>query len=655
MFSEILLAASSDSESVGIYDLRQGTYLGSLNNVPSDSQYSVAISSNEGINANNSVPWIMSISTSIPNAQVYGLNWSEYSSKLRFPLPEKMSCVASSISGNYVYAGSLTGKIYVWNVNSGDLLKCWEAHYGPVTKITISDDESVIISGGEDANVHIWLFSRVVDITGGVGSLVPELSLSDHTMPITGISISSSSLFGGSFMSGGARIFTSSKDQTIKCWQINHKSSETRDNKHSFSIGSRQGNKDKQFVSGDLLITWLLPSVVRCLAVNSTETKIYCGCLNGNVYQINVFAGFWTGKIKGFYSQMANSSSDERVVVEVGLKGIKNHSQNDKASNHKNQDSDNDTESIFIGHSGSVNSISLSMDGSLLVTGSSDSTVKIWDTLSKQSVRTISDSKLKESKRANLKTSLSTLINKGISQVHVMVRPVGYGGLVGYTNLAKEGENVAISSGSSITDGNVLNSGLNQQTSQVKNSNKGAKKPHLQTNPFFSVLKRIPVSSLDEDKVRRDERASILKTTLSNKRNSLIAVGGYAGTGLLKSFYSASATAIDCSNQQSVPGSLNINSANTKGSSREDELVEQIAKLKGEIHEISGKYMKLKSLNDSLYESTVAELLRKNTGQMQPEASTKNIPKQKPILAETEAEPKEVKPKAKKNKKRKNN
>ncbi|OLY85104.1 WD repeat-containing protein 18 [Smittium mucronatum] len=503
---------------------------------------------------------------------MYALLWTEYSSRLKFPLPEKMSCIVSS--GCWVVGGSYSGKIYVWDVTSGSLMTSWEAHYGAVTTIAISPDESAILSGGEDANLYIWLTTRVLDMTSRNTNLAPELSLSDHTMPITGISIVGSSMYSGSFMSGGARIFTSSKDQTVKCWQINQGQDSSNE---SLDYKRRIGTKKEDYkMRADLLITWLLPSVVKCLVVDSVETRVFCGCLDGKVYQIDLYSSYSIGKrAKGYVSPAMGGG--QQVVVQIG---------------HENNDS------AFVGHGASVNSVSLSMDGSLLVSGSSDSTVKVWDTASKQCLRTISETKAKESKTSS-SNNLSTLVTKGISQVAVVMRPVGYGRVVGYTNVSKELGNP--------DSGNSTNSNSMHAEHQFELKRKKNEKRNY-TNPLFSVLQRTQTPAINAIQRSSGAATNIIRTNLSNKRNSLKLIGGYAGSGF--SLYHAKGRLPN--NTTPLPGQLS-----QIDESREQELTDQITKLKGEMQEITSKYAKLKQLNDSLYESTVAQLLKKSPAPVQ--------------------------------------
>ena len=55
----------------------------------------------------------------------------------------------------------LAGKIFLWNVTTGEQLRAWDAHFKKVTALRFTDDDSFLVSGGEDAVVNVWLLAQV--------------------------------------------------------------------------------------------------------------------------------------------------------------------------------------------------------------------------------------------------------------------------------------------------------------------------------------------------------------------------------------------------------------------------------------------------------------------------------------------------------------
>ena len=78
------------------------------------------------------------------------------------PTRTSFSSLAIDPSGEVVCAGSLdVESIFIWNVQTGQLLDRLAGHEGPISSISFSPDGSVLVSGSWDNTVRIWsIFSR---------------------------------------------------------------------------------------------------------------------------------------------------------------------------------------------------------------------------------------------------------------------------------------------------------------------------------------------------------------------------------------------------------------------------------------------------------------------------------------------------------------
>jgi pre-rRNA-processing protein IPI3 len=101
-------------------------------------------------------------------------------------------------------------------------------------------------------------------------------------------------------------------------------------------------------LGGALIATILFPRALTCLAVNSLETVIFCGDIDGNIYRVDL------------YEQSNTTMSFE------------------------------DKEKIMRKHTASVTQLRFSFDESLLISSSLDSTCIIWDPHTMQCLRTFS-------------------------------------------------------------------------------------------------------------------------------------------------------------------------------------------------------------------------------------------------------------------------
>jgi pre-rRNA-processing protein IPI3 len=67
-----------------------------------------------------------------------------------------MMTIAVTSDGAFCVAGGISGKIFAWDVASGTLLRVWRGHWKSVSALLFWGTDSCLISGGEDAAVHVW-------------------------------------------------------------------------------------------------------------------------------------------------------------------------------------------------------------------------------------------------------------------------------------------------------------------------------------------------------------------------------------------------------------------------------------------------------------------------------------------------------------------
>ncbi|TPX68869.1 hypothetical protein SpCBS45565_g02821 [Spizellomyces sp. 'palustris'] len=323
MLSEIAVTASSSDTAVQICDLRSGVVLGSLKGNKSDPKTTATLPMPA---AGGTLFSSSFLAAQNDRALVHLWSWSKGQLHTKFVLPEKLCSMEVSHSGEYCVGGGYSGRVYVWQLNSGRLIRMFDAHYKAVRVVRFSSDDVAFITGGEDAVANVWLLSRVLDPNSESVSS-PHRSLSGHALPISDI------VFGVGLFAN-SRLFTTSIDRTCKIWEA---------------------------ASGELLATIVFPKAISSLVVDVTETRLYAGATEGTIYQTNL------------YSRNADGDT-------VGL----------RKGAVEDADADGGT---LLGHSQGVTSLALSLDGSLLLSGSEDCTAIVWDTTSRQCLRTLSNHK----------------------------------------------------------------------------------------------------------------------------------------------------------------------------------------------------------------------------------------------------------------------
>nr|CCA21316.1 WD domaincontaining protein putative [Albugo laibachii Nc14] len=256
--------------------------------------------------------------------------WSQGAPIFRCHVAERLGPVCVTQCGNFVFAGAQeSGKVYVWDVKTGQLVAVWDAHYKGVRAIALTSDDSHLITAGEDAIVHVW---RLVDILeesdAGFGNMSTLVSWTDHVLPITSVHSSQGGVNG--------RVYTSSLDRTCKIWSI---------------------------FSKHCLYTITLPSFVNVCLSDRLEQRLFAGCGDGKVYCIDLHA-----------AAAANTAAMARIV----------HTK----TSHIN-DSTSLLSNFLHGHEDSVTAMQLSACGRFLISGSADSTVRVWDVHSRQTLQTM--------------------------------------------------------------------------------------------------------------------------------------------------------------------------------------------------------------------------------------------------------------------------
>eukprot|EP01018_Ginkgo_biloba_P003054 Gb_20348 [translate_table: standard] len=118
--------------------------------------------------------------------------WRWGNSQIRFktfPM-EQIGPLACTNDGVYLMGSGVSGEIHVWELPTGKVVRSWNAHKKAVSVLTLIDDESLLISGGDDGHVNAWPLIRILDIAEGSNREMQVLRLycwAAHTLPVTGI------------------------------------------------------------------------------------------------------------------------------------------------------------------------------------------------------------------------------------------------------------------------------------------------------------------------------------------------------------------------------------------------------------------------------------------------------------------------------------
>jgi pre-rRNA-processing protein IPI3 len=137
----------------------------------------------------------------------------------------------------------------LFQVCTGRQVSTPAAHLQSVS--TLAATQSHLLSGSEDSNIHVWSLPHLLSLSSKETS-EPLRSLSNHRAAITNIAL-------GHSASTTNICVSASRDNTVVVWN---------------------------YLSGDLLRTFLLPSTPLCLAVDPCDRAAYVGFEDGSIQMV---------------------------------------------------------------------------------------------------------------------------------------------------------------------------------------------------------------------------------------------------------------------------------------------------------------------------------------------------------------------------------
>jgi len=288
---EVVLTTSASTETsvAHLWDIRTGTLLVSYKNCACAPHAFCLIGSD------------FFASVQAGKSAVHIWDWRKDQPQVKCTGPEKIHALAATSDGVFLVGGGSSGKLYAWEIASGELLRTFDAHYKAVTTLCFTDDGSVLVSGGEDGLVNVWLMTELVDqtLSRNQRTVSPLHSWSDHTLQITGLFIGAGGI--------SARLLSCSMDRTCRIWHI---------------------------PSGTQLACIAFPSAVTSVAMDLAETHLYAGANSGLIYEVDLFqpvpivAGDSSGSQQMFkgHSHAISSlalSSDGSALISGAADGVR--------------------------------------------------------------------------------------------------------------------------------------------------------------------------------------------------------------------------------------------------------------------------------------------------------------------------------------------
>ncbi|XP_027351601.1 protein ROOT INITIATION DEFECTIVE 3 [Abrus precatorius] len=302
---EVVMASSSVDGGIGCWDLRTGAEQLRYKSCSSPSHGLVSVGARFIASSQLREP-------SASSGSVLFWSWSKPQVEVKSFPAEPIKPLAANHPGTFIAGGALSGDIYLWDVETGRLLKKWRAHFRAVTCLVFSEDDSLLISGSEDGSVRVWsLFMIFDDVRSQQASNLYEYSFSEHTLRVTDVAIG----YGGC----NAIIVSASEDRTCKIWSLSR---------------------------GTLLRNIVFPSIIDTIALDPAEHVFYAGSRDGKIF-------------------IAALNTESVATNNYGMHII----------------------GSFSNHSKAVTCLAYDTSGNLLISGSEDGMVRVWNTRTRNIVR----------------------------------------------------------------------------------------------------------------------------------------------------------------------------------------------------------------------------------------------------------------------------
>ncbi|KAK8966380.1 Protein SPA1-RELATED 4 [Platanthera guangdongensis] len=241
---ELVVASSSVDNNIGCWDLHSGIEQLRYRSCASPPHGLLSVS--QHFLASSQLRENPSSST----APIFFWSWDKPQVQVKSFPAEPIGPLVSDSDGSYIIGGGSSGAIYLWEIASGKLLNKWNAHYRSVTCLTLSDDESLLISGSEDGSIKVWALLMIFDDTmKESGEDIYMYSFLEHVLRVTSV-ISGHGLC-------NSIIISSSEDRTCKIWSLS---------------------------KGSLLRSITFPSIIDAIAMDPGEYVFYAGGRDGKIY-----------------------------------------------------------------------------------------------------------------------------------------------------------------------------------------------------------------------------------------------------------------------------------------------------------------------------------------------------------------------------------
>ncbi|KAF2132168.1 WD40 repeat-like protein [Dothidotthia symphoricarpi CBS 119687] len=235
------------------------------------------------------------------------------------PFPERIHSIALAAQDTVLLLGTESGRVLAWEICSGRLVSTSTSHLQPVTSIVVDASSNFFLSGSSDAMIHVWALPAILSFSPDT-SRSPIHTLSTHRGPI-------SSIVCGHSASSANIAVSISGDKSAIVWDYHN---------------------------GQALRTYLLPEAPTAVALDPADRAFYVAYGDGSLQTVD------------FYDEVQKASPTDVL--------------RDASSSHRPVQLLPKTRfSADSQKLGAALTISLSWDGTTLISGHTSGKIATWD------------------------------------------------------------------------------------------------------------------------------------------------------------------------------------------------------------------------------------------------------------------------------------
>ncbi|CZT15041.1 related to ribosomal assembly complex component Ipi3 [Ramularia collo-cygni] len=250
-------------------------------------------------------------------AVVHVYNREKGNHEATVPFTERIGSITLACDDTVLIIGTVEGRIFLWETCTGRQVTTNQAHLQPVTGLVVDARSNFLLSASKDSTIHVWSLPALLSFSNANG-VAPLRTFSLHRSEVTSIVL-------GHSVSNCNFAVSTSKDKSCMIWDYH---------------------------TGNLIRTYLLPGVPLCTALDPADRAAYVGYEDGSLQQLDLFA------------------SQDSIIDAVQNGGNPTEPVQPPASSRwKLPESSH----------GSALSLSVSFDGSTLISGHKSGTILSWD------------------------------------------------------------------------------------------------------------------------------------------------------------------------------------------------------------------------------------------------------------------------------------